>query len=109
MGPASYAIAGAERSPWSESGGFGQNDVASPVFLAWSKQERAGVLLEATLAALAPVGLRALEVTGRTVPPKLEGLAEAIRSSFAGDDPDLVPGPASGKLAEDFRALVYAR
>ena len=40
--------------PGSESGGFGQNDVASPVFLAWSKQERAGVLLEATLAALAP-------------------------------------------------------
>ena len=28
--------------PGSESGGFGQNDVASPVFLAWTKQDRAG-------------------------------------------------------------------
>lgn len=48
--------------PGSESGGFGQNDVASPVFLAWSKQERAGTLLEATLAAL--------DITDRPVPPQ---------------------------------------
>lgn len=95
--------------PGSESGGFGQNDVASPVFLAWSKQERAGVLLEATLATLAPIALRALEITDRPVPPKLGGLAEAIRGAFPGNDPELVPGPASGKLADDLRALVYAR
>ncbi|MCP5080581.1 MAG: aromatic amino acid lyase [Alphaproteobacteria bacterium] len=94
--------------PGSESGGFGQNDVASPVFLAWSKQERAGALLEATLAALAPIALRALEITDRPVPPKLGSLAEMIRDAFPGHDPELVPGPASGKLADDLRALVYA-
>ena len=36
--------------PGSESGGYGQNDVASPVFLAWSKQDRAGRCLEMALA-----------------------------------------------------------
>ena len=71
--------------PGSESGGFGQNDVASPVFLAWSKQERAGALLEATLAALAPIALRALEVTDRPVPPKLDGLVKTIRGAFPGE------------------------
>ncbi len=93
--------------PGSESGGFGANDVASPVFLAWSKQERAGLLLEATLAALAPIALRALDVTERPVPPQLEALAETIRTEFPGDDPDLVPGPASGALAEALRKRVY--
>ena len=94
--------------PGSESGGFGQNDVASPVFLAWSKQNRAGTLLEATLATLAPIALRALDVTDRPVPGKLQALAGTIRSSFPGDDPDLLPGPASGKLADAFSALVFA-
>lgn len=93
--------------PGSESGGFGQNDVASPVFLAWSKQERAGLLLEATLAALAPIALRALDVMDRPVPPRLTGLAETVRDRFSADDPDLVPGPASGALAEAFREKVY--
>jgi histidine ammonia-lyase len=52
-------LAQATLLPGSESGGFGQNDVASPIFLAWSKQERAGELLECSLAALAPVAQRA--------------------------------------------------
>ncbi len=47
------------------------------MFLAWSKQERAGLLLEQTLAALAPVALLALDLTGRPVPGPLAALAEA--------------------------------
>ena len=54
--------------PGSESGGFGQNDVASPVFLAWSKQDRAGRCLDMALASLVPIALRALDVTDRPVP-----------------------------------------
>ncbi len=54
--------------PGSESGGFGQNDVASPVFLAWSKQQRAGECLDMALASLAPIALRALDVTQRRFP-----------------------------------------
>ena len=58
-------LATATLLPGSESGGFGQNDVASPVFLAWSKQESAGRMLEQSLAALAPIALLALDLTGR--------------------------------------------
>ena len=60
--------------PGSESGGFGQDDVASPVFLAWSKLDRAGLLLDQTLATLAPIACRALSVTGRAVPEALRDL-----------------------------------
>lgn len=94
--------------PGSESGGFGQNDVASPVFLAWSKQERAGELLESTLAALCPIALRALEVTGRPVPQKLTNLAGDIRAAFQLDDETMMLGPASGQLSERLRERVYS-
>ena len=57
--------------PGSESGGFGQNDVASPVFLAWSKHDRAGRCLDMALASLVPIALRAFDVTDRPVPPRL--------------------------------------
>ncbi len=94
--------------PGAESGGFGQNDVASPVFLAWTKQERAGGLLEAALSTLAPIALRALDVTNRPVPAPLADLAGVIRERFPGEDPDLLPGPASGKLAQAFGEMVFA-
>ncbi len=94
--------------PGSESGGFGQNDVASPVFLAWSKQERAGELLESTLAALCPIALQALRVTNRPVPEKLENLAGMISEAFQLDDPDPDLGPSSGKLAQKLRQQVYS-
>ena len=89
--------------PGSESGGFGQNDVASPVFLAWSKQDRAGGCLEMALASLAPIALRAFDVTGRSVPPRLAGLAAAVREIV----PDLTEpkalGPAVASIAEVLR------
>ena len=70
--------------PGSESGGFGQNDVASPVFLAWSKQDRAGRCLDMALASLVPIALRALDVTDRPVPPELADL-EAVAQEFVLD------------------------
>ena len=93
--------------PGSESGGFGQNDVASPVFLAWSKQDRAGRCLDMALATLLPIALRALDVTGRPVPPDLAGLEAAVREI----EPDLVRhrafGPAVGAIAETLRRDIY--
>jgi len=93
--------------PGSESGGFGQNDVASPVFLAWSKQERAGLCLDSALASLAPIALRALDVTQRPVPGKLAGLAAIVREVF----PDLSGrqpfGPGIGAIAETLRRRIY--
>ncbi len=56
------ALTQATLLPGSELGGFGQNDVASPVFLAWSKQERAGVLLE--FGACRPVPHRGARLCG---------------------------------------------
>lgn len=94
--------------PGSESGGFGQNDVASPVFLAWRKQERAGVLLERALASLALIAVQVLDADGKRTPPALAPLASLARESYDFDDPQAEPGPAAGRLAEALRARVYA-
>ena len=93
--------------PGSESGGFGQNDVASPLFLAWSKQDRAGRCLDMTLATLVPIALCALDVTDRPVPPRLAGLEAAVREI----EPDLARhkafGPVVASIAETLRRDIY--
>lgn len=93
--------------PGSESGGFGQNDVASPVFLAWSKQDRAGRCLDMALASLVPIALRAFDVTGRPVPPPLAGLEAAVREV----DPDFTRpkalGPVVASIADTLRRDIY--
>ncbi|PZF77173.1 histidine ammonia-lyase [Aestuariivirga litoralis] len=94
--------------PGSESGGFAQDDVASPVFLAWTKQEKAGELLELSLASLAPVALRAFDVTGRPVPEALRPLAAQIRQHFPDDGEVTAMGQRCASLAAGFRARVYS-
>lgn len=93
--------------PGTEIGGFAQNDVASPVFLAWSKQERAGALLEASLANLALIALRALDLTGRPVPPNLHSLEQAIRDHLPALQSGEALGPHAQRLEQAFRARVY--
>lgn len=100
-------LATATLIPGSAAGGFGQNDVASPVFLAWSKQERAAVLLEHCLACLATVAARAFLVTERPVPAQLTWLAEAVAEHVAHTDPATVLGPATANLSEALRGRVY--
>ncbi|MGB0508291.1 MAG: aromatic amino acid lyase [Pikeienuella sp.] len=102
------ALATATLLPGSESGGFGANDVASPVFAAWSKQERAGVLLESTLAALAPIAVRGFDVTDRPPPPALEELASLIRETVPDEAGATLLGPATGALAKALRERIYA-
>ncbi len=93
--------------PGSESGGFGQDDVASPVFLAWSKLDRAGLLLDQTLATLAPIACRAFEVTGRAAPDVLHDLAALIKRDFP-DKADTEPfGIGISNLAKALRERVY--
>jgi histidine ammonia-lyase len=94
--------------PGSESGGFGQDDVASPVFLAWQKFDRSAVLFEQCLASLAPVAVRALTVTGKQVPVKLQALLEETRSCFPDDATDRAMGFDIAKLAMAFRERIYA-
>lgn len=93
--------------PGSEAGGFGQDDVASPVFLAWQKHDRATVLFEQCLATLAPIALRALTVTERTIPTKLQNLAHDINRCFADDATDRSMGFDIAGLAQLFRNQVY--
>jgi histidine ammonia-lyase len=44
---------------------FGQDDVASPVFLAWPKEAKAGQTLDRALAVLAVTASQALHLNGR--------------------------------------------
>ena len=93
--------------PGGESGGFGQNDVASPVFLSWSKQDRAGKCLDMALASLLPIALCALDVTGRPVPPALAGLEGAIREiePYIAERPAF--GPVVASIAGALRRGIY--
>ena len=93
--------------PGSESGGFGQNDVASPVFLAWSKQDRTGRCLDMALASLVPIALRALDVTGRPVPPLLAELTAAAREIVPDPTQPVAFGPAVASFAEVLRREIY--
>lgn len=95
--------------PGSESGGYGQNDVASPVFLAWSKQDRAGRCLDMALASLVPIAVRALRVTGRPVPPQLAGLEAAARDVLPDPAQRRAFGPAVAAIAEALRRDIYPR
>ncbi|WP_421693260.1 aromatic amino acid lyase [Aestuariivirga sp.] len=94
--------------PGSESGGFAQDDVASPVFATWSKQEKAGVLLELVLASLAPIAVRALDVTGRPAPPLLQALIDETRRHFPDDGRGITMGAECAALAASFRKRIYA-
>jgi histidine ammonia-lyase len=94
--------------PGSESGGFAQDDVASPVFLAWSKQEKAGELLEICLASLAPIALRGLQVTGRPVPEALRSLAAETQQHFPDEGDVTAMGQRCAALAASFRERIYS-
>ena len=89
--------------PGSESGGFGQNDVASPVFLAWTKQQKAGHCLDLALATLAPIAVRALDVTGRPVPEPLADLEATVRTALPDLEQRRAFGPCIAEIAEAFR------
>ena len=95
--------------PASESGGFVQNDVASPNFLAWERQEEAARMLEATLAGLALIVARAFDEAGREAPPALSGLLAEIRRLGQPQAGPSALGQAGERIAEALRARVYGR
>jgi histidine ammonia-lyase len=94
--------------PGSESGGFGQDDVASPVFLAWQKYDRSSLLIEQSLASLAPIAVRALKLTKRPIPEKLQALFEETKLCFPDDVTDRAMGFDTARLAMAFREKIYA-
>jgi histidine ammonia-lyase len=93
--------------PGSESGGFGQNDIASPVFLAWTKAERAGSSLDLALASLAPIALRAFKVTDRQVTDQLSHWQAPIVQAFPGLEARQPLGPHAAELAAFLNARIY--
>ncbi len=69
--------------PGSESGGYGQNDVASVAFPAWEKLDEAGRCLDACLAMLAVVSSQALYVTTRDGKGRIAEILDETRSHVA--------------------------
>ncbi|MDZ7748469.1 MAG: hypothetical protein U5K43_06195 [Halofilum sp. (in: g-proteobacteria)] len=111
VGFAEAARRAAQRTflPGSESGGFGQNDVAAPHFFAWRAQDDAGRLLESALAPLAMIASQAFHVTGRAVPPALEPRLAQVRAAAPVLVDDIhAPGPGAAGVAARLRADVFA-
>jgi histidine ammonia-lyase len=94
--------------PGSESGGFGQDDVASPVFLAWQKFDKSCTLLEQCLASLAPVAVRALRITNRPAPSPLKSLFSEAESCFPDNTAARAMGYDIAKLAMHYRERIFA-
>jgi len=109
-GYAEQARQAAQRSflPGSEGGGFGQNDVAVPTFLAWRKENEAGRCLEAGLALVAAIASQALHVTGRAAPPRLAPLLSEVRGHFPPVTERRPVGADSERLRACFTAKAYA-
>lgn len=94
-------------TPASESGGFGQNDVAPPTFLAWAKERDAGQAFVAALATLAVVASQALYVTQRPAPPALAPLLAEVRRVAPPPAGMIRPGPLVEPLARHLGARVF--
>ena len=83
-------------------GGPGQNDVASPAFLAWSREENAARCLDASLAVLAAAATRLLK---RDVDVRLRAVCETSAPVVAA----LESGQATGEELERLTALFQQR
>jgi histidine ammonia-lyase len=100
----------AQRSfiPTFDASVFGQDDVGSPVFLAWPKQAKAGQALDRSLAVLAVTASQALHLTGRTdIPGPLRPLLNLIRATVPPVGADRVLGGELQVLSELFTARIY--
>jgi histidine ammonia-lyase len=104
------AKAAAQRTfiPSSDSYASGQDDVATPSFIAWSKEARAGRCLDASLAMLAVVASQALFVTNREAPRSLRAFMELIRAYVAPVVEDRILGPELNRLTDAITARIFA-
>ncbi len=109
VGFAEQAKRAAQRTflPGSEGGGFGQNDVSPPTFLAWHAQEEAGACLDAALAALAAVASQALYVTERAPPPALAQTLAEVRAHVPPIIEQRMLAPEIERLDAAWRARIY--
>jgi histidine ammonia-lyase len=89
-------------------GGNGQDDVAAPAFLAWSKEAQAGRCLDASLAMLAVMASQALHVARRTPPPPLENFLNLVRTHVPPVEEDRILGPELARLTGAITARIFA-
>ena len=88
---------------------FGQDDVSTPAFLAWSKCMAAGQSLDSALAVLAVAASQALHVLNRErVPNRLVDFLSLVRSRVPPVHADRVLGPEMQRLAGDLTARTFA-
>ena len=87
-------------------GGFGQNDLPSPAFLAWGKADAVGACLDRTLAVLAALASQALQVAGQAPPPALAPFLADVRAAFPPLAASRPLGPDAARLAAAFTRRV---
>jgi histidine ammonia-lyase len=84
-----------------EAGASLQDDVSAPGFIACRNEARVAVLFDRVMAILAAVASHALDVSGRSAPPRLVRFLEAVRERFP-------PIREKRVLGEDAAALAKA-
>ena len=89
-------------------GGFGQNDLPSPAFLAWGKAIAVGTCLDRTLAVLAALASQTLHVAGQPAPPALAAFLHDVRDCFPPLDGPRPLGPDAERLATAFSRRLFA-
>lgn len=89
-------------------GGFGQNDVGAPSFLAWGKERVAGAALDATLAVLCVTASQVLWAGGQEPASRLGDFLAGARELFPPASEIRPYGAELGRLAEAFTARVFA-
>jgi histidine ammonia-lyase len=87
-------------------GGFGQNDLPSPAFLAWGKANAVGTCLDRTLAVLAALASQALHVAAQAPPPALGPFLNEVRAAFPPIEAPRGVGPDADGLAAEFTRRV---
>jgi histidine ammonia-lyase len=88
-------------------GSFGQNDVPSPAFPAWSKATATGICLDRILAVLAAIASQALHVAAQPPPPALASFLDDVRASFPPIAEPRPLGPDAERLAAFFNHQVF--
>jgi histidine ammonia-lyase len=87
-------------------GGFGQNDLPSPAFLAWGKAQAVGMCLDRVLAVLAALASQALHAAGQAPPPALGPFLAEVRRAFPPLEAPRALGPEAERLAAAFTRRV---
>ncbi|HEX8104068.1 MAG TPA: aromatic amino acid lyase [Solirubrobacteraceae bacterium] len=87
-------------------GGFGQEDVTSPAFLAWRKAQGVGDCLDRILAILAALASHVLGAGDQSPPPALAGFLEEVRAEFPPVLTARPLAPDAERLAAAFSARV---